>query len=431
MNKINIFVRVFVLTVLIYFIFAAIENIKVNQTSLFSARNFAYYNYIIDAFLHGRTNLIGTHSLHDLSVFNHKYYMYWGPAPILFILPFYILFGLHASDIFYTVLAGICNVVLFYFVIKEFIYYFKLKITENSQLVLLVNFAFVSPHLFLSTYAGIWHTNQIIALFYLLIFYLSFLKFLRNNKMLFLLLSIIFFNLAWFSRYIFVFNAVLFLFPIVTFQKERKKIFKQIALPFTIVTGLFIIIFMLYNFVRFNSFFETGHKYVRGNPMVFSDPYLQQRVQKNTQAYQSDRIFTFKYIPENISYYFFNHLSISDKSPFLNIDKEGNSIFSVYPLFIITLYLFQKKYFRSSKIIYFVIFSTICILLNIVIILSLVRYSHWAPFGTRYILDIIPLLYLLFLFIIEDVPIVLLYGLTFYGVLINFFWIVSSFILLL
>ncbi len=422
-------IRVIFLVIFVSCLFAAIEHLTNIKPSLAEPTRYAYYNYLIDSFFHGRTNVIDTYSLLDLSLFNHKHYLYWGPAPILFILPFYLISGLKASDVIYTMFAGVCNAVLFYFVIEEFISYFKLKKTVNSKLILLVNFAFVSPHLFLSTFAGIWYTNQIIATFYLLIFYLSFFKFLRNNKWPFLLLSIIFFNLAWFSRYIYFLNIVLFLFPILVYLQKRKKVFINIISPLIIITIFFVGLFMFYNFIRFDSFIETGHRYVRGDPSDFSDAYLQERIRKNTNAYQSNAIFSIKYIPENISYYFFNHLAVSDKFPFLIPDKEGNSIFSVYPLFFLSIYLFQKKYMRSRKIVLFLLLSTIFIIMNLTVIMSFVRYSHWSPFGTRYIFDIVPLLYLLFLFIIEDVPLALLYGLTLYGIFVNFFGIFNAFIL--
>src|SRR6266567_1857712 len=78
-----------------------------------------YYTYLLDAFFHGRTNVTSP-SQYDLSLFQNKWYLYWGPAPALFILPFYLFSHLQASDIIYTAIAGTVNVALFYFVMQEF-----------------------------------------------------------------------------------------------------------------------------------------------------------------------------------------------------------------------------------------------------------------------------------------------------------------------
>src|SRR6185437_16159547 len=56
--------------------------------NLFSSSNYPYYNYLIKAFTDGKLSL-DSPMTYDLSLFKGQYYMYWGPAPALFILPFY------------------------------------------------------------------------------------------------------------------------------------------------------------------------------------------------------------------------------------------------------------------------------------------------------------------------------------------------------
>src|SRR5437660_8149227 len=69
--------------------------------NIFAPTNTDYYNYLLDSFFHGRTNITPPNHF-DLSLFENKWYMYWGPAPALLILPFYLVSHLQASDVFYT-----------------------------------------------------------------------------------------------------------------------------------------------------------------------------------------------------------------------------------------------------------------------------------------------------------------------------------------
>src|SRR5579872_4330779 len=92
-----------------------------------------YYNYLLDAFFLGRINITNPPSLLDVSFFENKIYLYWGPAPVLLILPFYLLFHLQASDVLYTAIGGTVNVALFYGVMQEFKKYFHLSLSFPAE----------------------------------------------------------------------------------------------------------------------------------------------------------------------------------------------------------------------------------------------------------------------------------------------------------
>lgn len=97
---------VFLTVCLTYFYFAIVIN-----KNIFQASHTNYYVYLIDAFIHRRVDVTPPTKF-DLSLFHNKWYLYWGPAPGLFILPFYIISRLNASDVIFTLLAGIGNVEL-------------------------------------------------------------------------------------------------------------------------------------------------------------------------------------------------------------------------------------------------------------------------------------------------------------------------------
>jgi hypothetical protein len=193
-----------------------------------------YYPYLLDAFLHGRVNV--TPPFHyDLSLHQNKWYMVWGPAPVLFILPFYLIFHLNASDIIYTAIDGTLNVMLLYIVIQEFKKYFAICISLLGDLFILLNFGLASPNFFLSVDGRIWFTSQIFSVTYILLCYLFYFRFLNHEKYHQLILSIIFFCLACLSRVSLLFNGILFIYLFFHYKLSDRTITAKII--WTVVVG--------------------------------------------------------------------------------------------------------------------------------------------------------------------------------------------------
>jgi hypothetical protein len=163
--------------------------------NIFKPTAFGYYTYLLDAFLHGHVNVTIPSKL-DLSFFQNKWYMYWGPAPVLFVLPFYLFSHLNASDVIYTAIGGTANVVLFYGVIQEFKKYFSISLSLMADTFLLLSFALASPNFFLSVDGKIWYTSQIFGITYLSLFYLFYFRFLNYNKYYHFALCTVFFSIC-------------------------------------------------------------------------------------------------------------------------------------------------------------------------------------------------------------------------------------------
>ena len=72
------------------------------RESPFGVTPTAYFNYLADSFLHGQLHLrLLPSSLHDLSFFDGRYYLYWPPMPAVVLMPFVAIFGVNFSDIFF------------------------------------------------------------------------------------------------------------------------------------------------------------------------------------------------------------------------------------------------------------------------------------------------------------------------------------------
>lgn len=394
---------IFLITGLIYLQFSSYLS-----GGIFVQSRYSYFNYVLDAYFHKHLYL-SSPIKDDLSIFHGKQYLYYGPSSVLFILPFYLLLGIHASDVFYTLVGGITNVILFFLVLEECRKYFAIKVSFFSKIILIIGLALVSPNFYLSLTGRVWSTYQVIGGFYLLLFFYFFFKFLRKKNLIFFLFSVIFFHLAWLSRYTLLFHIILFFYPLtILFRISRKKFIAASAI-FLLCTLFFLAVFLGLNYGRFGNPFETGTRYIKGNPL---NPRQQALMQ------EKNNIFSLHYIPYNFTYYFLHHIAVSTKKPFLQIDREGNSIFSVYPLVFFLPFLFQKKHLRKKNQIAF-FFLAFCVTITTIFFLLTYISTGWTQFGMRYFFDVTPLLYLLILFVLNDIPVFAQSMLVLYGVVIN------------
>lgn len=377
----------------------------VNRTPL-SPTPYAYLNYLLSAFIHGRVYMTPI-TTYDLSLFQNKWYAYWGPAPVLFIFPFYIFTKLKTSDILYTLIAGILNCYIFYFALKELILFFRLKVSNWSRYFLLLCFAFASPNYYLSMNGKIWETGQIIATFYILTSLLFFFKFLNNvNKKKFIILSLLFFNLAWLSRYTLLFHVLLYIYPLVYLYRSGRE--RRLKTTLKIILTSIIIgcgVFFIYNFLRFGSIFETGIHYQTANQRFIED-------------IKTGQIFSFKNIAHNFTYYFLNHIQVSFERPYIHMDIEGNSVFSVYPLLLLIMSIFQFKSFTNKRVSLYLFFTSLVVLITLSL-LMLTLGTGWIQFGNRYFFDVIPLLFLSGAFIINLTPALVKFLALIYGIAVN------------
>jgi hypothetical protein len=397
-----------IFTILFIGVFYVVLSWVVNHGN-FSITEFPYYTFLAKSLLLGKLSVQPVQTNFELSFFNNQYFLYWGPGPVLFVLPYYLIFGNFASDIIYTLSAGILVIVVFFFLLSEFVSYFKLKVTVFDRLFILLNLAFCSPNLFLAVGGKIWASSQIIATLYVLIFYLFYFKFLNNFKYLNFIIAIVFLNLAWFSRITLIVNfiSLIYLF-LVTFNK--KEYFKKLLKTTILISSFFLFVFFLYNQLRFGNILETGLKYVRGNP-------------RYEKVLAQSKYLSIDNVTHNLNHYVLNNVSFSlqdqdSSSPILKFDPEGNSIFSTYPYLLISLLLFNLSYLKNKKIKTFLLFALGIICTNLLILIF--YFSTGATqFGSRLAFDFIPLLSLITIIVVPGVPRVFKYMVLTYGFVIN------------
>src|SRR5207253_7642079 len=79
-----------------------------------------YYNYLADAFLHWRVSFrLQPQSVVDLSFYQSHSYPYWPPFPAVLLMPFIAIFGVHFSDIIFTLGVASLNVALIALLLRQ------------------------------------------------------------------------------------------------------------------------------------------------------------------------------------------------------------------------------------------------------------------------------------------------------------------------
>lgn len=364
-----------------------------------------YYNSLLKSFLAGKLDISGIPVNYDLSLYQDKWYMYWGPAPVLLLLPFYLIGGVNTSDVVYTLVYGAANVFLFYWLVEEVISIFSIKIGQFKKILLILSFAIASPNFYMAVSGNIWHSSQIFAVFYTLLGFIFFLKYLRRGSYFNLSLSFLFYCLAWMTRLTLIFYGLIYFYPV--YLAIKGKMVLQWKYWFVVlgIGAVFLSVFLGYNYFRFGNSLETGFKYQQGN-------------ERYDQFFKAGKMFSLSFVRHNFGVYFLNHLSVSLERPFIRYDVEGNSVVSVYPLLVFLPFLFVKKEkaFKNKRLVYFLIIPVFLI----TALLMLNVGTGWVQFGCRYILDVLPLLYVLCLLAIVDLPAWLVFLLVLYGLLVNY-----------
>lgn len=326
---------------------------------LFTSGGTTPYNYFTrlgDAFLHGRYYLQENPSwLNELiPIGQQKFAVVYPPTPAIISMPFVFVFGSNfrqeiISQIMGALAAFIWGVIAFQ----------KTK-SRVSSLWLFLLASFGNIVWFMSANGSVWYMGQVSTyLFTTLTIYES-----LNKKRVPLL--VLYSSFAIFSRL-----QTVFTLPLIIYLNREK--FKEIKNLLSFLLGLasFGIIYLVYNYLRFGSFFQTGYSLIPG---VLSEPWFQKG------------IFHPTYILNNIRVMFMSLPIFSKQFPFVKPSWGGLSIWITSPIFVYSL--FAKKDDKETRMTWLSI-----------ILISFVIFSHgstgFAQFGYRFAVDFYALIFFL------------------------------------
>lgn len=373
-----------------------------NGRKSFATTTRAYWNLQAYSWLNGHIDLIlYPKDRFDLSIYNNKVYLYWPPFPTIFAIPFILIGGVNASDIYYTAFWASFGPVLLYLTLKQAA---KTKIipdiSEVNTILLTLFYAFGTVYFYLSVLGTVWFSSQVLSQLPLLLSLLMLFKYKENGRNQNFILSIVLFSFSFWSR------TILFLtFPIYFYILLLKDNPKKKHLFIEVIILLFINLFLfgLYNYIRFGNYFENGLK-------------LQNVYPKWQEIISSKGISNVIYFFQNAFYLLFNPIGFIKGFPFVRPDPEGNSIFTTSPLFLLLFGVFTRKLLkrRNISLIIFLLIS------GLIAIPILFYYgTGWIQFGYRYALDFIPFLILGLVFVLELFPRSFVYILFVLSVFIN------------
>lgn len=344
----------------------------------FTNASYQQFVYLADSFLHGKLYFLEVPgSWADVVSFEGKLYWHLAPFPALLLAPFSLFWGTDFLQGYVNFLLTILNLYLLYLIAL------RLGIKEKiDALWLAVGYVFGTVYLGVVFASDAWRFAQVIATSLLLLVILEYL-----GKKRFLLIGLLA-AFAFASR----FNLLLvlsFFFLGILFEKEswqRKLVYSfKLVLPILIVG----ILLLLYNYARFKDPFQTGYYLSTFNALHAKE--LRIALQSTGKS-----LFSLTYLPTNLYYYLLKGpypvLQTTDSyllappfatftAPGMRLGREFSNAFIPSMIFLFSLLANTKEpIVRQSWLAIFLV------------LIPLLFY--FAP-QQRYILDIMPFLFVL------------------------------------
>jgi len=231
----------------------------------------AYFQYLADAFLHGRLYVVDTPSHNDLTFFAGHWYVGFPPLAALLLMPWVALRGVaHVNTVLFGAAVGAFNVALAFLLLQSLAQrkWTKLSLIDNVWLTVL--FGLGSVHWHAATQGTVWHLGSLCAVpFMLLAVWFGVTTgspLLSGGGM----------AVAMLSR-----PHVVFSYPVlagIAFQQIRDKMTRDkwyALLRWVILSGipigLTVALLLIYNYARFGHAFDFGYYTMNIDPAAARD----------------------------------------------------------------------------------------------------------------------------------------------------------------
>jgi hypothetical protein len=129
----------------------------------FRYTNYAYFNYLADAFLNGQLNFrLPTVGTLDLVFFADKIYIYSPPFPAIVVMPLVALLGVTVSDVLYNVILAAFSIGALAKLLAILDERDIAPLSAERRAILLLSLAFGSVILILAPVGSVWFTAQLV-----------------------------------------------------------------------------------------------------------------------------------------------------------------------------------------------------------------------------------------------------------------------------
>ena len=349
-----------------------------------------FFVHLAEAMTHGNLDLTSvglTGAEHpDLLVKDGKVYLPYGPTPALLLIPSVLVFGMNdTTQWLHSMVIGAVNVALFWYILR------LLNASRATQLLLVPFFAFGTANFYCATTGTIWFYNHTVAVMFVL-FAIIFL--LRGLHPAFVGISL---GLALLARQPAVLSAPFFVYILVrqrhsdvldlTWLKDRAT-FQKVGF-FAAGLAPFVLLFFLYNEVRFGNLLETGlgDLYDKYDGQVYT-VYLE-------RFPGGDRFaeFDWRNIPLHLYTIFLQPPTFTNDGTLFQPSPYGMSAVLTSSPFVYAFLVRNHRVLRNAS----------WIVIPIVALPTLLYYSQgWVQFGYRYLMDYLPFLMILTALGFED-----------------------------
>lgn len=338
------------------------------------------FSYLSQEFLRGKLFFSQNPPLpfSEAVLFNGHYFSHLGPFPAVVLMPFsfiFRIFGIFFYQGYLQFFLTLCIFILCFSLARRW------KYSSHDSLLLAGAFCFASVYQFIAMVPWSWYFAQAVAVF--LVFWAIHEYFDRRR---YWLIGILF--ACVFMTRITAGFGILFFFAAILFESGpsfSKKIHQCLMLGVPLIVS--VLLLFGYNYARFQDPLDNG--YTTMNSGITSEESRYELIHYG--------LFQLQNIPTNVYYYFFKTVDPITLlrgnqyiliPPYVTINFPGTSFFVVSPFF---LYLFRAR-FRDRVVRY--------ALLPIVVILCfllLYFWPGWRQVGPRYLLDLLPFVYVMIL----------------------------------
>lgn len=323
--------------------------IPILLTNLFIPGEYHFFT-LAQAFTSGHLDIQNLPYKSDFAQFNGHYYSPLGPFPAILVAPFLLILKGFSTEAPLKIPLVIANFYLIFQIAKN------LTSDKNKSLLLAIFYIFGSVLTPVEVYPFSTYFSQVVVTTLLLF---AVWEFLNSQRYLLIGTAI---ALSFLTRGTTIFASLFFLIFLF-----KKPVNIKNALLFISPIIISICLFFAYNYLRFNSIFESGYKY--------------QFINQQLEASRNIGIFSISHIPENLYTLFFKLPNLYTKFPFFKPDFMGMSIFILSPiLFLLIKINFKEKYVKGA------VLTILLILLPI----SLYYGIGFKQIGYRYALDFFP-----------------------------------------
>lgn len=283
-------------------------------------RGYPTHAMLAESFATGRLD-IEECTAEDMATINGKHYVYWGPVPALVRLPVRLLLGtsIPSGVMIALYCAGVC--VFFILLLTEIAAASESRLKGSALIVMSVAFVFSGTLWFMTVVPSVHHETICAEVFFLVVALYYSIKVLRNGFAVSPLQALVIGTsvaLAFGTRLIAVVTAAFVIAVIllgIHFGRSRSGIFIRwiSSVLLTIPSPIVGCLLMWYNYARFGSVTEVGHKYCKS----FYTEYA-----------LKGHAFRYEHIPFNVWDYFFRIPEARPGFPFIDIRVYIWDVFS-------------------------------------------------------------------------------------------------------